>query len=40
MRNVSFATTFVVRTHYTEGPYWDAQGDMGIVKTCIVIDWR
>lgn len=40
MRNVSFAMTSIVRTHFTEGPEWDAKGDMWVSKTCIRIDWR
>ncbi|KAF2631181.1 hypothetical protein BU25DRAFT_386135 [Macroventuria anomochaeta] len=40
MGNITSAMTTVVRTYNTEGPAWDAKGDMWTATTCIRIDWR
>lgn len=40
MHNVSVAMTTVVRTHYSDGPDFDAKREMLLTTTCVKIDWR
>jgi hypothetical protein len=39
-QNVTSAITTIIRTYNTEGPEWDAKGNMLTATTCIRVKWR